>query len=165
LSSAACFVANAASSRFFQCVAVALEREAFALESLPGRFDAAAPRQNPLHALRNLAKGQRFDTCYFQRRGDHRVRKGSWPASVMPAHEGAYAAVAPCASPVVDRLVTDAKLLSDDLRLDLAPKLQQARCTRACIPAPVICCNVIASTSLRSTTHFIRYPSFKRLPG
>lgn len=92
---------------------------------------------NLLHALRNLAKAQRFGTGYFQRRGDHRFRKGSWPATVMAAHEGAYTAVAPCVSPVVDRLVADAKLLSDHLRLDLAPEMQQARCTRVC-SGPVI---------------------------
>jgi len=69
---------------------------------------------------------------YFQRRGDNRFRKGAWPTAIMAAHEVAYAAVAPCES----RPVTRVKLLSDDPRLDLARKPQQAR-TRACSPVPV----------------------------
>jgi hypothetical protein len=72
-------------------------------------------------------------------------------------------------SPVVDRLVTDAKLLSDDLRLDLATKLQQTCRSRARIPVLVIDrkllqCDFFGFAQFYNTLHPLpRHPKRARL--
>jgi hypothetical protein len=62
-----------------------------------------------------------------------RGRPPLWPPirAHMPSSRHAH-------SPVVDRLVTDAKLPGDDLRFNLATEQQQARCPRTRVPVPMI---------------------------
>lgn len=125
---------------FFERVTIALEGEAFAFECLAERFDPAWQRfsVNGLHALCNLRKGQRLGSRHLEGRGNHRVRQCQRTTTAMSACQAAHPTVAPCVGPVVDALPADTELPGDDLGLDLAPKHQQARRSRAYVPMPVI---------------------------
>jgi hypothetical protein len=93
----ACFITNSSSLRFFKRVAVALEREASALEGFAERFDAAWQRltMNVLYSLGNLGNGQGLGPRHFKCCGDHPVGQGRRTAAVMAAHQVEHAAVAP----------------------------------------------------------------------
>jgi hypothetical protein len=125
---------------FFERVAIAFEREAFALECLTERFDPAWQRfsVNGLHALSNLRKGQRLGSRHLKGCGDHCVRQRRRPATVMAAHQAAHPAVAPCVGPVVDALSAHTELFDNHLGLDPTPEHQQTRSSRARVPMSVI---------------------------
>jgi hypothetical protein len=126
--------------RFFQRIAIAFEREAFALECLTERFDPAWQRfsVNDLHALSDLRKAQRLGSRHLKGRGDHGVGQRWRTATVMATHQTAHTTVAPCVGPVVDALSAHTELFGNHLGLDPAPEHQQPRSSRARIPVFVI---------------------------
>jgi hypothetical protein len=126
--------------RFFQRIAIAFEREAFALECLTERFDPAWQRfsVNDLHALSDLRKAQRLGSRHLKGRGDHGVGQRWRTATVMATHQTAHTTVAPCVGPVVDALSAHTELFGNHLRLDPAPEHQRTLRSRAPIPMFVI---------------------------
>jgi hypothetical protein len=91
-----------------------------------------------LNTLSYLGQGHRFFPRDIQRCGDHVIGE-CWPAAtVMAAHQAAYAAGAPCVLPVVDRLPAHVELQGDGFGFESAPKQQKGRRSCARVPMHVI---------------------------
>jgi hypothetical protein len=120
-------------------VAIAFEGEAFALECLTKRFDTAWQWfcVNGLNALCNLCKGQWVARATSSAVAIIASDPRRTITAVTPC-QAAHPAVAPRMGPVIDRLTAHTELLSDGVRLNLAPKHQRAHRSRAYVPMLVI---------------------------
>lgn len=92
-----CFIANTSSLRFFERVAVSLERKAIALECFTQRFNLAGQRsvERSFEALGDATQ-QGFGARDVQGHGDLGLTQQRMPTAVMRTHQAAYAALSPC---------------------------------------------------------------------
>jgi len=93
---------------------------------------------NFFDALRDSPQRQGFLGGDGNCRRYHCRRQRKWPAALVPNDQAIHPLFFPCLPPVVDRLVADAQILGNRIRMLACSKLQQRGGTQARIPPFVI---------------------------